>query len=1171
MKKGLVWILAVFLIMAGSFANAEQRIYPTSLGLAGDGGRAIVVEKGVAYVAMKDHGVTIADVSNPAEIRELVTIDLDDYIWSVAIKENLLFAVGNQKIHVLDVRDPASPVKLCEAEGVAISDKGRSQVTGDLLAVFGQRTVGLYDVSDAKQLRLLSKIETANTVLAGWCEVDTLYFADGTDLMIYDISEPAAPVVVSTTACESLSYTEDMLVDENLLYAGSNSGASRLTVLDVEDPFNVQALAVKEVKGGIRSVEKDGDILWALGSGGVLTSIDVSNLEKIKFCGTFTGTGTSFDMDIEGGNVYMVSKYLSTYSDHYDGSSYPVPEVPDSADLQAESDATFLDQSKYDIAENRTAPFETVYEVKRAESVTGEWKSAPVIFSVTDAVKKGGLVSFYGEGLTEGCRVYFAPTSAEAVCEKPSDAIEANVVGYDEYEQMITVIVPEGVEGATYTAYIENEYGVSLPIAVNIAYLDWLDRDQAVAGSAMRVLGENLDAREFGGELATTIVLVSETGAKVYPDIISINPFCVEISIPADMPLGTYKAYVTNDGVRWTSEHGETTLYESYTRVEIIAEDDPYGTGIPWADQYNWDRVFDVTKEPYNLTGEGLTDDTVALQRAIDDAHNAGGGVVYLPAGKYQFYYLAMNSNVVLMGDGMDETQLVYTYQYPEKLTAIAAKGEGKTVGKYGFLNLTVTLNEDPAQGHPDIYFGIGMDFGAHEYDVNKLQPQYLFMKGVKLDVPLEKRGDGRGLGAIIIASDHVWIEDTIMYGINGIISNSTVGAYTYVLNTRMTSPTGTFCIMGEKQIWEGNRVQHCYWLADSTNNSQGIFTRGFTYINENEFIDNGKLGGGADGELVCTESYTTGAMMHGNIVSCEGKTIYVDPALNSAGQVASYGLMPGNEAWSNAYNYSTGWNIIITHGRGMGQLRTIKSFNAEERSLELYDEWDIVPDETSVFTVIVATQAMSVYNNYGSVSSKGWWMYNSCYNVAVVKNYSIDCQGALTRGIKDDVGSSVRPSYFVRMEGNVSEGFSTKSRTNGIGIQAVVIPGSNASDEACVIYAAVIRDNIARGGDTIPSWANHTEAPKVNGIYVMYSAEKAMSNAIDVLRGIIVENNCVEDMDAGITIGSELTDKLAYKDGTVDAMSTNVFLKGNTFHNVQQELNDPRSEAVTIPTGFGR
>lgn len=75
----------------------------------------------------------------------------------------------------------------------------------------------------------------------------------------------------------------------------------------------------------------------------------------------------------------------------------------------------------------------------------------------------------------------------------------------------------------------------------------------------------------------------------------------------------------------------------------------------------------DVTKPPYNADNTGVQSATAAIQRAINDAGNAGGGTVYLPAGTYRITFrtaslpvalLVAHSNVVIQGDGVDKTFL---------------------------------------------------------------------------------------------------------------------------------------------------------------------------------------------------------------------------------------------------------------------------------------------------------------------------------------------------------------------------------------------------------------------------------------------------------------------------------------------------------------------------------
>uniref|UniRef100_UPI0032DF7C1B glycosyl hydrolase family 28-related protein n=1 Tax=Azotobacter salinestris TaxID=69964 RepID=UPI0032DF7C1B len=66
----------------------------------------------------------------------------------------------------------------------------------------------------------------------------------------------------------------------------------------------------------------------------------------------------------------------------------------------------------------------------------------------------------------------------------------------------------------------------------------------------------------------------------------------------------------------------------------------------------------------YGAKGDGNTDDTDAIQAAIDAASKAGGGTVYLPAGEYRVSggdeasdgALMIKSNVYMAGAGMGQT-----------------------------------------------------------------------------------------------------------------------------------------------------------------------------------------------------------------------------------------------------------------------------------------------------------------------------------------------------------------------------------------------------------------------------------------------------------------------------------------------------------------------------------
>lgn len=60
-----------------------------------------------------------------------------------------------------------------------------------------------------------------------------------------------------------------------------------------------------------------------------------------------------------------------------------------------------------------------------------------------------------------------------------------------------------------------------------------------------------------------------------------------------------------------------------------------------------------VSVKDFGAVGDGVTDDTTAIQTALNEAFNAGGGVVFVPAGTYKINKpLIVRTNTVLEGTG---------------------------------------------------------------------------------------------------------------------------------------------------------------------------------------------------------------------------------------------------------------------------------------------------------------------------------------------------------------------------------------------------------------------------------------------------------------------------------------------------------------------------------------
>jgi hypothetical protein len=127
-------------------------------------------------------------------------------------------------------------------------------------------------------------------------------------------------------------------------------------------------------------------------------------------------------------------------------------------------------------------------------------------------------------------------------------------------------------------------------------------------------------------------------------------------------------------------------------------------------------RIFDVTAAPFRARGDGIHDDRAAIQAAIEAAHDAGGGTVWLPAGSYflasvqeepgfRFYLLDMHSSVTVRGAGAGQTVLRAGPGMPDQ-TRIISTDARLHVANIGFAGFSLDGNAD---NQPDAASMVGI------------------------------------------------------------------------------------------------------------------------------------------------------------------------------------------------------------------------------------------------------------------------------------------------------------------------------------------------------------------------------------------------------------------------------------------------------------------------------
>jgi len=81
--------------------------------------------------------------------------------------------------------------------------------------------------------------------------------------------------------------------------------------------------------------------------------------------------------------------------------------------------------------------------------------------------------------------------------------------------------------------------------------------------------------------------------------------------------------------------------------------------------------VYNVMSPEFGATGDGVTDDATAIQAAIDAADDAGGGIVFFPAGQYSISsVLDWPGTVSLLGVGASSSAIAQSFNSGHMLSA---------------------------------------------------------------------------------------------------------------------------------------------------------------------------------------------------------------------------------------------------------------------------------------------------------------------------------------------------------------------------------------------------------------------------------------------------------------------------------------------------------------------
>ena len=158
---------------------------------------------------------------------------------------------------------------------------------------------------------------------------------------------------------------------------------------------------------------------------------------------------------------------------------------------------------------------------------------------------------------------------------------------------------------------------------------------------------------------------------------------------------------------------------------------------------YASDGSMNIVVANYGAVGDGVTDDTTALQDAIDEVSTSGGGTIILPAGTFMVTTLNMYTGVELVGQSRNGTiikqiagtdgPVIQTFGFAAMLGSGSVSGN--TQYRFKIANLTVDGNKDNQSAGADVDLQNGISIYGYDFQLENVRVLNAYGHGIRTAV----------------------------------------------------------------------------------------------------------------------------------------------------------------------------------------------------------------------------------------------------------------------------------------------------------------------------------------------------------------------------------------------------------------------------------------------------
>lgn len=773
--------------------------------------------------------------------------------------------------------------------------------------------------------------------------------------------------------------------------------------------------------------------------------------------------------------------------------------------------------SSYD-DERELASGETLVSVSLK---AGEHKTVPYLNKISEEISPGEIFNIYGEGIKGDNVEIKAFLSGETPI-----ALEILQKDMSEYGYYVTTRLPQNAQAGIYDVWVKNDYGWSEPIKLNSAIALFTDEYEIYKGLDVRVVGRNFDGSMFGLSNEPRVRLVNENGDDYSATILESNRVMLRFTVDETVPAGKYTVQVSNaqDGVWSSVESGQTlTVLASHT--------DPLGIGVPWTNIFNWKNYY---AKDFGIIPGNDTDLSSMIDSATITIEKNGGGVLNFEEGTYNISFIQLRKGVVLNGAGKDKT-IFNRLAIEDNRFAMRTSSTAKASGIVGVANLTLYAESDSA---------VPSEFWIN-LDGNDKSCSNIFVYNTDINIGDDCSNYDDAV-SIIGLTERLLISGCNM---DGIPTSGYVRRYGKYLNNDFNYIKSAPALFAEYSTIENNKVINPQVVDGNVNTSlpiHGFSIKGNTYFAGNEIVLGLHPNNEGRGEVVMLEPPKT-YFACGKVINSDSNTIKI------------YGhehMMINGELVLPTPKYGE-LCIVIAGGKGMGQVRRVVG-NEGNHTLIINEPWDILPDASSTYAIMVAFENTTIYNNKALECESSISFYSNCFNCTAIENELDTTGGISVNSFHDEDNERISPVYHIRIEDNKlsnyiehdkSKGMSSTGQRAGDDVQYIGIEIKNnqiSNAENYPLYQGETGTRIRLTGGSVGYDYNALGTIVDSNTYTGFDTPILLEN----VSGVVLNNN--KFIDCGTTFITETnSDNILYlgeKAGTLYFVDNQV-LMDNVYH----------------------